>query len=114
MSVGAARTASWHCSRLLSGRLVLCGVHGRDRRYRLASAEVAAALEALGRIAPAAEIRSLRAANRRAHLRAARTCYDHLAGWVGVCVTDALLARGALGQRDGGYELNAAGDRLGR
>ena len=107
-----ASTASGHLSRLLAGRLVLCGVHGRERRYRLASAEVAAAFEALGRIAPAAEVRSLRAANRRAQLRVARTCYDHLAGWVGVGVTDALLARGALGLRDGGYELSAAGEKL--
>ncbi|PYO53954.1 MAG: transcriptional regulator, partial [Candidatus Rokuibacteriota bacterium] len=64
-------TASGHLSRLLAGRLVLCDVHGRERRYRLASAEIAAALEALARIAPAAEVRSLRAANRRAQLRAA-------------------------------------------
>ncbi len=105
-------TASGHLSRLLAGRLVLCDVHGRERRYRLASAEIAAALEALARIAPAAEVRSLRAANRRAQLRAARTCYDHLAGWVGVSVTDALVARGALVPQDGGYKLSATGDKL--
>jgi DNA-binding transcriptional ArsR family regulator len=105
-------TASGHLSRLLAGKLVLCSVQGRERRYRLASAEIAAALEALARIAPAAEVRSLRGANRRAQLRAARTCYDHLAGWVGVSVTDALLARGALLSQSGGYELSTTGDAL--
>jgi hypothetical protein len=39
---------------------------------------------------------------RDAQMRAARTCYDHLAGRLGVAVTDALLARGALERTDGG------------
>ena len=80
----APSTASGHLSRLRAGRLVVCDVHGREHRYRLASPEVAAVLEALARIAPAAEVRSLRSADRDAALRLARTCYDHLAGRVGV------------------------------
>jgi DNA-binding transcriptional ArsR family regulator len=108
----APSTASGHLSRLTAGRLVVCAVEGRERRYRLASAEVAAALEALARVAPAAEIRSLRAADRTAALRLARTCYDHLAGRLGVGVTDALAARGALVLQEDGYALTAAGDEL--
>jgi DNA-binding transcriptional ArsR family regulator len=108
----APSTASGHLSRLVAGGLVVCEIEGRERRYRLASAEVAAALEALARIAPAAEIRSLRAANRTAALRLARTCYDHLAGRLGVGVTEALADRGALVLQDRGYALTVPGAEL--
>jgi DNA-binding transcriptional ArsR family regulator len=105
-------TASGHLSRLLAAELVVCDVRGRERRYRLASTEVAAALEALARISAASEIRSLCSANRNAAMRTARTCYDHLAGRLGVGVTDALLAHGALIPRDGRYELSSSGEAL--
>jgi DNA-binding transcriptional ArsR family regulator len=108
----APSTASGHLARLLTGRLVVCEVRGRERLYRLASAETAEALEALARVAPAAEIRSLRAANRSAAMRTARTCYDHLAGRVGVGVTDALIDQDALLERDSAYELTPAGEKL--
>jgi DNA-binding transcriptional ArsR family regulator len=108
----APSTASCHPSLLRDGRLVVCEVHGREHRYRLASAEVAEALEALARVAPAVEIRSLRSANRHAAMRTARTCYDHLAGQLGVGVTDALVRRGALVPQGAGYELTATGEGL--
>jgi DNA-binding transcriptional ArsR family regulator len=108
----APSTASGHLSRLRAGQLLVGEVHGRERRYRLASPEVAAALEALARVAPTAEIRSLRAADRDQALRLARTCYDHLAGRVGVALTDALVTRGALVPQDGGFELTGDGETL--
>jgi DNA-binding transcriptional ArsR family regulator len=108
----AASTASEHLARLLAGRLVCREVHGRERRYRLASAEVAAALEALALVAPAAAPRSLRAADRHAAMRTARTCYDHLAGFVGVAVTEALVGQRALLPRDGAYALTSRGEEL--
>lgn len=105
-------TASGHLARLLGGGLVCCDVHGRERQYRLASAEVAAAVEALARIAPAAAIRSLRSSDRAAAIRVARTCYDHLAGSVGVDVTEALVHRGALVPNGDGYSLTSTGEEL--
>jgi DNA-binding transcriptional ArsR family regulator len=105
-------TASGHLARLLGGGLVCCDVHGRERRYRLGSAEVAAALEALARIAPAAAIQSLRSSDRAAAIRAARTCYDHLAGSVGVGITEALVHRGALVPNEDGYSLTSTGEEL--
>jgi len=107
----APSTASGHLARLLAGGLVLCEIDGRERRYRLASAAVAAALEALSRLAPPAEVRSLRSADRAAAIRTARTCYDHLAGRLGVGLTEALVERKALVSRDASYELTAAGER---
>jgi len=108
----APSTASEHLRRLLEGRLVVCEQEGRERRYRLASPAVAEALEALARVAPRERVGSLRAANRTAALRHARTCYDHLAGALGVALTDALVARKALVAGDGTYALTARGERM--
>jgi hypothetical protein len=70
--------------------------HGRQQLARLASPEVAHALEALSTIAPTTPSASLRASSRAQALRRARTCYDHLAGALGVALTDALCAAGML------------------
>jgi hypothetical protein len=72
---------------MVYGGLVILERAGRHRHYRLANAEVALALEALGAIAtPAPPARSL-SPDARA-LRRARTCYDHLAGVLAVHLTD--------------------------
>ncbi len=106
----APSTASEHLARLLEGGLVRCEPQGRERRYRLASQGVAEALEALARIAPAEPVNSLRAAGRSAALRQARTCYDHLAGQLGVGLTEALVARKLLLVGDGAFILSARGE----
>jgi DNA-binding transcriptional ArsR family regulator len=92
----APSTASGHLARLLEGRLVVAERTGRHRYFRLAGAEVAAAIEALSVIAPPRPVRSLRAAAVGEALRDARTCYDHLAGRLGVEVTAALERRRVL------------------
>jgi DNA-binding transcriptional ArsR family regulator len=119
----APSTASAHVSRLEAGGLVVVERRGRERRVRLAGSEVAHALEALSTLARARPERSLRAADRGRALRAARTCYDHLAGALGVALTEALCRRGVLRSSDlaltesGATELEAFGidlDPLGR
>lgn len=89
-------TASSHLRKLLDARLVTAVRSGRERRFRLAGTEVAEALEALGVLAPAARIRGLKDANRRESLRRARTCYDHLAGKLGVELAAGLVRNGYL------------------
>ena len=108
----APSTASGHLARLLDGGLVACESVGRERHYRLASADAADALEALSRLARPTRVSSLHAAGRAAAIREARTCYDHLAGRVGVGVTDALVARRALILGDGSYALTRQGEDL--
>jgi DNA-binding transcriptional ArsR family regulator len=94
---GVARsTISGHLGRLTDAGLVHVEASGRNRYYRLASAEVAETLESLARLAPPKPVRSLRQATRAHALRRARSCYDHLAGRLGVALTDALLERGDL------------------
>lgn len=79
----SAAATSLHLAKLTQGGLLVVQKEGRHRYHRLASGDVAHALEALGVIATARP--SARALSpERAALRAARTCYDHLAGALAV------------------------------
>ena len=108
----AASTASEHLARLLAGGFVVCEVAGREHRYRLASPAVAETIESLARIAAPGQVLSLRGAGRAEAMRTARTCYDHLAGRLGVELTEALVARGALVVHDSAYDVTGSGERL--
>ena len=103
-------TASEHLARLVDGGLVAVEVRGRQRHHRLAGAEVAEALEALARICPPTPVRSLRHASQRDALGHARTCYDHLAGAVGVGLADALVARDWIVPTGESFALSPAGE----
>lgn len=91
-----AQAASNHLAKLVDGGLLAVEREGRHRYYRLASAEVAHALEALSVLAaPVRSLETPRSPKARA-LRDARCCYGHLAGRLGVRVCEALVARGLL------------------
>src|SRR5262245_30757911 len=111
-------TASGHLSKLVAARLLTVI---RDRRfsyYRIASPLVATPLVATMlesiKVVAAIEVpprRQPRSANDAA-LRFARSCYDHLAGQVGVAVTDALVAMGHIVLTDEGGEVTSSGGRF--
>jgi DNA-binding transcriptional ArsR family regulator len=106
-------TATAHLRRLVEAGLVRVRAQGRHRYHELAGPEVAAALEALARIAPPAAVRSLRQHRTALGLAEARTCYDHLAGRRGVELRDRLLASRALREIDDrDHELTRHGQRL--
>ncbi|MFD9127595.1 ArsR/SmtB family transcription factor [Kitasatospora sp. NPDC059571] len=106
----AASTATEHLNLLVAGGLLAEVRQGRHRYVRLAGPHVAQAVEHLVALGPgrAAPVRSLSADGRRRALAHARTCYDHLAGTVGVAVTDAMASRGLL-DWTAGLRLTAAG-----
>ncbi|MFL5798692.1 MAG: ArsR/SmtB family transcription factor [Actinomycetota bacterium] len=98
----APSTASEHLARLVAAGLISVERRGRHRYFRLAGPHVADLLEAMAVVAPPAPIRSLADETRARAIRAARTCYDHLAGRLGVATMDSLLERGWLeGSVDG-------------
>src|SRR5262249_22660134 len=100
-------TASVHLQRLKAERLVKAIAQGKHRYYSLDRPDVAAALEALHVLAGAPAARFTPTTPHR--LRAARTCYDHLAGALGVALYERLLAIGWLASRDGNCEVTAKG-----
>lgn len=107
------QTASSHLARLLRSGLVAVERQSRHRYFRLAGPGIGQAVEALMAVAPARPPE--RAATGLAGLRLARTCYDHLAGRLGVAVTEALVRRGVLIPRGPEFALSPAGARfLGR
>ncbi len=108
-AAGISRSlASAHLKKLVAGGLVRVQAQGRQRLYSVASTLVADMLEMLILLAPPAEVRSLRQDTRARSLRWARLCYDHLAGAVGVAVTEAMISRGLLGEHSGAYVLTPA------
>jgi len=87
-------TMSEHLAKLERAGFVTVERGGRNRYFRLAGPEVAAAVESLSALAPRFPVRSLRQSNRAGALGAARTCYGHLAGRLGVGITEAMAERG--------------------
>lgn len=92
------QTASTHLARLVEGGLLCVTTSGRHRYYRLAGPQVAHVLETMSAIAPSTRISSLRQSDEAYAVRFARTCYDHLAGVVGVAFTERMLERGLIVQ----------------
>lgn len=105
-------TASLHLRRLVGSALLTVVPQGRHRYYRLASPEVAHALESLAVVAPAASLRHPTARALDTALRRARTCYDHLAGALAVALADALHERGAVVFDDHDARFTPAGIAL--
>ena len=107
-----APTASSHMSRLVAGQLLVMEKHGRCHYYRLASAEVARAIEGLMTVASAPDKNWPRNQRIEPALREARMCYDHLAGRLGVSLCDMMLRSKYLVLFEGGGELTGAGTRF--
>jgi DNA-binding transcriptional ArsR family regulator len=109
----APSTATEHLDRLERGGLVVCERVGRRREVRLAGPEVGRALEALGALSPPRRPTTLRQWHHGEALRAARSCYDHLAGQAGVALADGLMAAKVVTLGDGAFQITSRGaDRL--
>jgi DNA-binding transcriptional ArsR family regulator len=105
------QTASGHLAKLTDGGLLTAEKQGRHRYYRLASPLVGQMLEGVMAVG---EPRCQRTTSWRGGeaLRTARTCYDHLAGRLGVALADALAARGHVALGTDGGEVTEQGQRF--
>ncbi|WP_030264893.1 ArsR/SmtB family transcription factor [Streptomyces violens] len=100
----APSTVSEQLAKLVDGGLLRVEAHGRHRYYRLAGPEVAEALETLAALSGHRD-------DRPGQLRTlswARTCYDHLAGKLGVALMRALLDLGCLAGGNGLFDSRTA------
>jgi DNA-binding transcriptional ArsR family regulator len=105
-------TASVHLHRLKTAHLVKVLVQGKHRYYSLEGPDVATVLEGLSVLAGAAHDKFV--PNTPTRLCDARTCYDHMAGRVGVSLHDRFYALGWLSdptENGTAYELTAAGTK---
>jgi len=106
-------TASVHLQRLIQNKLVSVSAQGKHRYYSLGGPNVSAALEALSVLAGAS--RTPFVPNTPSRLRMARTCYDHIAGTLGVSLHDRFAEAGWLSRSVGAedaYELTPSGARV--
>jgi DNA-binding transcriptional ArsR family regulator len=111
----SSQTTSSHLGKMTDAKLLQVCKQGRNRYYRLASPLVAQMVEAIMVVA-ADRLPRLRPLSKPAdELRAARSCYDHLAGRLGVALADALRARGFIILEPEGAQLTQHGmDFLGK
>jgi DNA-binding transcriptional ArsR family regulator len=106
------QTASGHLAKLVEGNLVGVEKHGRHRYFRIASPDVAHAIETLTVISPSPNINSLKDFSRAEKVRMARTCYDHLAGKLGVSLTEAFIQKGLLIEGEVDFHVTDMGEKF--
>ena len=101
-------SASQHLAKLVAAGLLAVERHGRHRYYSMASTDVAAALSALESLG--APLPRPPAPEKSDAIHEARLCYDHVAGGLGVGITDALLSNGWLESTGRDYRLTEPGE----
>jgi DNA-binding transcriptional ArsR family regulator len=108
----APQTASGHLAKLTDGRLLALAKQGRHSYYRLASPLIASMLESIMAVATDGPARYQPRWRGGDALRNARTCYDHLAGRLGVALADALVERGHIALSEDGGVVTPRGDEF--
>lgn len=105
----APSTASEHLGRLVASSLLVVEKQGRNRFYRLADATIVEIMENLARLAPQVKIRTLSESESAKAVHRARMCYNHLAGTLGVMLTQSLVEQQILQVVDAGYVVQDEG-----
>jgi DNA-binding transcriptional ArsR family regulator len=108
----APQTASEHLGKLTKGRLLAVAKQGRHCYYRLASPLIATMLESLMTVAAEGPARYQPRWRGGDALRNARTCYDHLAGRLGVALADALMEREQIALSEDGGIVTPMGEEF--
>ncbi|UOQ91453.1 winged helix-turn-helix domain-containing protein [Halobacillus shinanisalinarum] len=106
------QTASFHLAKLAGGEFVTVEKHGRFRYYQLANQEIASMLESFLSVSQPPEVRSLRQSSQAKALQHARTCYDHLAGTLGVKLTESMVNFGYLEKKEQSFIMTTKGEQF--
>lgn len=105
----SATSASNHLSKLLKAEIVKVDVQGKHRYYSLFSTEVAQAVEGLALLADSNTTKNIKRPPKAEGVKYCRTCYDHLAGFVGVSIVEALEANGYIMKNEKAYLVSEKG-----
>jgi len=114
LAIAAATTPqniSMHLAKLVQADLLSVESQGRHRYYKYARKEVAYAIEAMTSLLPPASVNSPADKENNSAIKHCRTCYDHLAGKVGVALTDSLLKQKILVEKDNQFEVSVKGEK---
>ncbi|WP_212749902.1 ArsR/SmtB family transcription factor [Acinetobacter courvalinii] len=104
-----AQTASGHLAKLTEAMLISLVKQGRHRYYKLANPQVAQMLQALMCVAAPEVKLKFKVGPKDESLRIARTCYDHIAGKLGVALVDAFSIQGYILLQDDAFSVTPAG-----
>ncbi|PEE33735.1 ArsR/SmtB family transcription factor [Bacillus cereus] len=103
------KTATYHLSKMKEEGILSIEKHGKHSYYRLSNSEISQILELLLVITPQEKAMPFRQSSQSSELRCARTCYDHLAGKLGVAITNSLLDKGYLMKKDMYFHITKTG-----
>lgn len=102
---------SMHLGKLLDADLLCVEKQGRHKYYRFSNKEVAYALEAMASLVPKPEVSLKNKPENYPPIKFCRTCYDHLAGKVGVALADSLLEQEIIVERNNAFEISLHGKK---
>ncbi|MDY8048031.1 winged helix-turn-helix domain-containing protein [Paenibacillus polymyxa] len=104
------QTASFHLAKMTEAQVVTVEKQGRHRYYGIQDPEVARVMESFLSIAPPVPIHSFKHASENEALRLARTCYDHVAGQLGVHLMNFFIQKGILFEDQDGLHITEPGE----
>jgi DNA-binding transcriptional ArsR family regulator len=104
------QAASAHLAKLTEGQMLILVREGRHHYYRIAKPEVGIAIEALAVVNSLPKRATVKESEEVQALRFARTCYDHLAGYVAVQLVDALIRKDILRTNQKHFQVTPDGE----
>jgi DNA-binding transcriptional ArsR family regulator len=102
---------SMHLAKLLEANLLSVEKQGRHKYYRFSNKEVAYVVEAMANLIPKSEISSKQKTENYPPVKYCRTCYDHLAGKIGVALADSLLEQNIIIEKNNVFEISTEGEK---
>ncbi|MGS5018228.1 ArsR/SmtB family transcription factor [Paenibacillus sp. JJ1683] len=104
------QTASFHLAKMTEAQVITVEKQGRHRYYGIQDPEVAQVMESLLSIAPPVPIKSFKQASENEAIRLARTCYDHVAGHLGVQIMSFFMQKGILSEDQDELHITQQGE----
>ncbi|MEO8237572.1 MAG: winged helix-turn-helix domain-containing protein [Flavobacterium sp.] len=105
------QSISMHLAKLLEADLLSVEKQGRHKYYRFSNKEVAYAVEAMANLVTKPEVSSKDKSGNYPPIKFCRTCYDHLAGKIGVALTDSLLEQKIIIEKNKVFEISSEGEK---
>jgi DNA-binding transcriptional ArsR family regulator len=102
---------SMHLAKLVQSDLLCVEKQGRHKYYRFSNKEIAYAIEAMANLIPHSTIPKKNIAEKHSPIKHCRTCYDHLAGKIGVALTDSLLEQKIIVDNNNVFEISPKGEK---
>lgn len=104
------QSISMHLNKLVKENLLAVEKQGRHCYYRFSKPEVAYVIEAMANLLPTDKMKAVHeSADSMSSIKYCRTCYDHLAGKIGVAITEQLLNQKIISSHEKQYDVTAKG-----